>query len=115
MLFALSLLLPLLILSLWLYFRFSPRRDNPQPVFLFNLVAVLIAAIACGVVVLQVRTMMLSSPDRAWWPVLAAFYAMVTLPGCLALAAGLRHLLFRGPRTPSKPLDTTRDLSNTRF
>lgn len=113
MLFALTLLVPLLVAALWLYFRFSPRRANPRPVFWFNLVAVLLSVAASGAVVVMVEASMVGSADHGWWPVIGGFYSLVTLPACLAVAAGVRHLLFRTKRD-SKPLET-HDLSKTRF
>lgn len=114
MLFAASLLLPLLAVAFWLFWRLSPQRPDPKPVRLFNLAVILITLAAGGAVALAVRDSMAGSPDRAWWPVVAAFYTAVAIPLCLALGGGLRRLIF-GARTPAKPLEVTRDLTNTRF
>lgn len=113
MLFALSLLLPLLLISLWLFFRFSPKRDNGRPVIWFNAVALALCVAICAWVVLAVRATMIGSNDQSWWALMALFYTLVTLPACLAVAAGLRHLIFRS-KEKSKPLEV-RDLSQTRF
>jgi thiol:disulfide interchange protein len=114
MLFALSLLIPLLVLAFWLFWRLSPQGPDPRRVRLFNLVASAVVLLIGVAVAVGVRASMAASSDHAAWPVVAAFYALAAIPLCLALAAGLRRLAF-GARTPAKPLEITRDLSKTRF
>lgn len=113
MLFVLTLLLPVALATLWLFFRKSPRRAPMRPVHVFNALTLLITAPLCAWVVLAVRDTMAATRDHAWWVLMGTFYGLLTLTACLAVAAGIRHLLFR-PRGTSKPLDVP-DLRNTRF
>lgn len=114
MLFTVTLLVPLLVGALWLYFRFSPRRANRRPVIWFDVAAVTACLAVAGAIVAMVRDAMRGGTDESWWPVLAAFSAMIAIPACLGVAAAIRHLLFRTKGEASKPLET-RDLSKTRF
>lgn len=114
MLFAASLLLPLLVISFWVFWRLSPPRPNPAPLRWFNLAAI-VASLAIGIAVaLGVRETMAASSDHAAWPLVAAFYLLAAVPACLTVGGGLRRLIF-GSRAPAQPLALTRDLTNTRF
>lgn len=114
MLFTLTLLVPLLVGALWLYFRFSPKRANRRPVIWFDVLAVTASLIVAAAIVAVVKGAMQGGADESWWPVLAAFCALIAIPACLGVAAAIRHLLFRKKGEVSKPLET-RDLSKTRF
>lgn len=114
MVFALSLLLPMLVISFWVFWRLSPRQPNPAPVRRFNLFAIAVALLLGALVVWYVRSTMITGGDRATWPLVAAFYLLGVIPISLAVAGLIRNKLFsRGE--PEKPLEITRDLSNTRF
>ena len=114
MLFALSLLLPLLVFFIWLFWRLAPVRPDPRPVRWFNLAAILIALAVGAIATAQVRASMAAATDHSWWPVVAAFYLLVVIPASLAVAGAIRHFIFRG-NTPVKPPEPPRDLSQTRF
>lgn len=114
MLFALSLLLPLLAFFFWLFWRLSPARADPRPVRRFNLAAIAVALAAGAVAAWQVRANMAAAADHGWWPVVAAFYMLVVIPLCLVLAGAVRHFVFRSD-APAKPPEPPRDLSQTRF
>jgi uncharacterized protein YhhL (DUF1145 family) len=114
MLFALSLLLPLLGFFFWLFWRLSPARPDPRPLRWFNLAAIVLALAVGAVTILQVRESMAAAADHTWWPVVAAFYMLAVIPLCLAFAGAIRHFLFRS-NAPAKPPEPQRDLSQTRF
>lgn len=114
MLFTLSLLLPLLGFFFWLFWRLSPARPDPRPLRWFNLAGILAALAAGASAAWQVRAAMAASSDHSWWPVVAAFYMLVVIPACLAVAGAIRHFIFRSS-TPAKPPEPPRDLSQTRF
>ncbi len=116
MLFALSLLLPLVGFFFWLFWRMTPARRVPRGVRRYNF-AVMIAALAMVVsIVLLVRASMSGSPDRVWWPIVASFYVLVIAPLLLLAAGALRQSWFP-PDVPvaPPPAEEPRDLSNTRF
>ena len=114
MIFALTLLLPLLALAVWAFWRLSPKPPDPRTVLWFNWAVTVLSLAVCVAVVIYVRRTMSGAADHAWWPVVSAFYGLVAIPLCLAVGAGIRHLLF-GAREPAKPLEISQDLSKTRF
>jgi thiol:disulfide interchange protein len=114
MLFAVSLLIPLLVLAVWIFWRLSPKRPDAGPVRAFNGGAIVLGLLLAGGVAWYVRDSMADSTDRNLWPAVAAYYVMAAFPFWLALAAGIRHAVF-GAREPAKPLEISQDLSKTRF
>ena len=114
MIFALTLLLPLLALAVWAFWHLSPQPADPRPVLWFNWTATLLSLAVCVVVVIYVRRTMSSATDHAWWPVVSVFYGLAAIPLCLAVGAGIRRLVF-GRREAAKPLEISQDLSKTRF
>ena len=114
MIFALTLLLPLLALAVWAFWRLSPQPADPRPVLWFNWTVTVLSLAICVAVVIYVRRTMTGSTDHAWWPVVSAFYGLVAIPLCLAVGGGIRRLIF-GRREAAKPLEISQDLSKTRF
>jgi uncharacterized membrane protein len=114
MLFALSLMIPLLVLAVWVFWKLSPPRPEPGPVRAFNVAAIALGVVLAVAVAWYVRGTMADSTDHAMWPAIAAYYVMAVLPLWLAVAGGIRRLLF-GAREPAKPLEISQDLSKTRF
>lgn len=114
MLFALTLLLPLLVLAVWAFWRLSPQPPDPRRVRWFNWTVMVLSVLVCAFVVIFVRRDMAGSADHAWWPVISAFYGLVAIPACLALGGLARRLIF-GAREPAQPPEPPRDLSQTRF
>lgn len=114
MLFALSLMIPLLVLAVWVFWRLSPPHPAPGLVRAYNVAAValgIVLAVACA---WYVRGTMAQSADHGMWPAIAAYYVMAAVPLWLAVAGGIRRLIF-GARGPAKPLEISQDLSKTRF
>ena len=101
MVLTLIVLLPVLILSLWGFYRLSPRDAAKRLVRLYN-AAVMIAGVAlCMGISLRLRATMADTPDRAWWPVLSAVFSMLALPLWLAACGVVRNLLlFRSGQGP---------------
>ena len=115
MLFAVSLLIPLLVLAVWVFWRLSPKRPDAGALRAFNVGAILVSLLLAIAISWLVRGSMAESADSGWWPVVAAFYAMVFVPLWLAVAGGIRRLVF-GAREAAKPLEIiSQDLSKTRF
>ena len=114
MVFALSLLMPMLALSFWVFWRLSPQRDDIAPVRRFNFAAIALALLIGALVIWYVRSNMMAGGDRATWPLVAAFYLAGAIPIFLALAGLVRRKCY-GSKEVDKPLELTRDLSKTRF
>jgi thiol:disulfide interchange protein len=114
MLFALSLMIPLLVLAVWVFWRLSPKAAAPATVRAFNVGAIALGLLFAVAVAFYVRASMAEATDRNLWPAIAAYYVMAAVPLWLAVAGGIRRLLF-GAREPAKPLEISQDLSKTRF
>lgn len=114
MIFALSLLLPMLALSFWVFWRLSPQREDGAPLRRFNFAAIALSLLLGALVIWYVRSNMLTGSDRATWPLVAAFYLAGLIPIYLALAGLVRRKCY-GSKEADKPLELTRDLSKTRF
>lgn len=97
MIAALLILLPVVGVAVWAFFRFAPIHSDRKTVLRFNLSS-LVVALVLGVA-WGVRTYLVMSPtvDSAWWPVISALGALIIVPVVLAFAAILRNfVLFRG-------------------
>lgn len=114
MLFAVSLMIPLLVLAVWVFWRLSPPRPAPGPVRAFNVAAIALGVALAAACAWYVRGTMANSSDHGMWPAIAAYYVMAVVPLWLAVAGGIRRLVF-GAREPSKPLEISQDLSKIRF
>lgn len=90
MIMALLILVPVVGVTAWAFFRFSPAHVGRRRVLQFNVVSVVVALAIAGA--WTVRTYLVMSPtvDSAWWPVLGA---LVAIPLVLVLAAIVRKLL----------------------
>jgi hypothetical protein len=93
---ALLILVPVVAVVAWAFFRFSPGHAERKRVLLFN-VASLIVALAIAAT-WTVRTYLVMSPtvDSAWWPVISVLGALVVIPLVLALAAIVRNFFVFG-------------------
>lgn len=115
MLFAASLMIPLLVLAVWIFWRLSPKPAASGSVRAFNLGALVLGLLLVAAIAFYVRASMAETSDRGMWPVVAAFYVMAFVLLWLAFAGGIRRLFF-GTREASRPLEISRqDLSKTRF
>ncbi len=88
MILAFIVLVPILLLSLWTFIRFSPKVTNRQGVFVFNLGVLAVGLLLCGFLTLKVYANFATGPDRAWWPILSLLGTLVVFPVVL-LAGGL--------------------------
>lgn len=93
MIMALLILVPVVGVTAWAFFRFSPAHAERRRVLQFNVVSVIVALAIAGA--WTVRTYLVMSPtvDSAWWPVISVLGALVAIPLVLVLAAILRNLL----------------------
>jgi hypothetical protein len=103
MILAFVLLVPVVILSLWFFLRFSPKDTRKKAVLLYNAGVVAVSVLICGAMTFRFYTTLAETSDRAWWPVLSALGSLVVFPLCVAVGGVIRNLLvFRhrsGPGT----------------
>lgn len=116
MLFALSLLVPLVGFFFWLFWRMTPLRRDLRSVRAFNFAVMVAVFAAAAGIVLLVQDRMAGMPDHVWWPVVGAFYVLVIVPLLLLAVGALRQAWFPPDTPAASPLaEAPRDLSNTRF
>lgn len=96
MILALIVLLPILVLSLWWFYKLSPRDAEERHVRLYNTAVLVVGVLICTGLALGFRAMLADSSDRAWWPVLSAIFSLLVLPLWLAVCGVVRNLLVFG-------------------
>lgn len=93
MILALIVLLPILVLSLWWFYKLAPRDAEQRLVRLYNVAVLVAGVVICTGISLELRAMLADSPDRAWWPVLSAIFSLLVLPLWIAVCGVVRNLL----------------------
>jgi NADH:ubiquinone oxidoreductase subunit 4 (subunit M) len=96
MLLSLLILAPLLILSLWLYFRRTPKTARRRALVAYDATVLLGAVVLSSRTALHLHRAMSAGPDRAWWPALAIL-ASLGIAVVFLLVGGIvrNHLIFR--------------------
>ena len=98
MIAALLILVPIVGVVTWAFFRFAPRHVERKALTRFNLGALALGLALAGA--WGVRTYLVMSPteDAAWWPLISLLGSLVIFPLALGVAAILRNaVVFRGP------------------
>jgi hypothetical protein len=99
MLIAYLILIPFLILSLWLFFKFTPKAINSKKVKVYNFCTLVLAVIASITYSLILRSSMINGSDYGWWPVLAFIFSLAISIAIIFLSAIIRNLIiFRSRR-----------------
>lgn len=96
MIIALLILLPIVGIVGWAFFRFAPKHCNRKSLLWFNLLS--LAASLLLAIGWSVRTYLVMSPtvDLAWWPIISLLGSLFIIPVVLGVAAILRNIvLFR--------------------
>ncbi len=100
MILALIILVPLVLLALWQFIKFSPEGVEKKKLLFCNSVVIIIGVILCGLLTLNVYVNMAGGSDRAWWPILSVLGSLVVFPVCLTVGGIIRnYLVFRSPKT----------------
>jgi len=96
MVLSLIILVPFFLISIWLYFKSSPKHIEKQTGHIYNLIIVVLSIMACSTVGLYFYYTTGQSADRAWWPILAFLGSLFVLPIVLILGGLIRNfILFR--------------------
>ena len=96
MILALLILVPILVLTLWAFLRFSPKLGNRRRIIIFNLAVLIFGLLVCGLLTLKIYTDMSAGSDRYWWPIIAGLYSLALFPVVLLVGGLVRNfVLFR--------------------
>jgi hypothetical protein len=90
---ALLILVPIVCVITWAFFRFAPRHVERKAVVRFNLGALALGLALAGA--WCVRTYLVMSPtvDAAWWPLISLLGSLAIFPLALGVAAVLRSVV----------------------
>lgn len=86
-------LVPVLLITVWLFFCFSPKRPDPRPVFRFNIGVFVVGLLVCAVWTIWIRAQLVTGPDVAWWPVMAVLGSLAVFPVILLAGALVRNFM----------------------
>jgi len=99
---AFLILLPVVGIMGWAFFRFTPIHANRKVVLRLNLLSLTVALLLA--VAWSVRTYLVMSPtvDSGWWPIISILGALLIVSVVLGLAAILRNFVLfrRGTQEP---------------
>ena len=93
MIVALIILLPVLGVVAWAFFRFMPIHADRGKVLRFNLWSLAVALLSAAAWSMRTYLVMTPGVDSGWWPVISALGALIIVPLVLALAAILRNFV----------------------
>lgn len=88
-----GLLIPLLIICLWIFFKSSPKQINPSKIKLYNFGTIILAIAVSVAYSLKLRTAMINDSDFPWWPVLSFMFSLLISVGIIFTLGILRNLL----------------------
>ena len=93
---ALLILVPVVAVVAWAFFRFAPVHAERKRLLFFNVASLIVALAIAAAWTVCTYLVMSSTVDSAWWPIISALGALVVIPLVLALAAIVRNfVIFR--------------------
>ena len=96
MISALMILIPLCMVALWVFFRFSSKDKNRMRlVILYNSAVILIAALLCAIFSYRTYMTMINSVDSGWWPILSILGSLFIFSVVLLIGAISRIFIFK--------------------
>lgn len=93
MIVALIILLPVLGVVAWAFFRFTPSHADRKKVLRFNRWSLAVALLLAAAWSVRTYVVMTPGVDAPWWPVISVLGALIIIPLVLALAAILRNFV----------------------
>ena len=85
-------LIPLLIIMLWGFFKTSPKI-NSNNIKIYNSVTIILAITLSIAYSLKLRSSMMNSTDFGWWPVLSFMFSLAISIGIIFVSGIIRNLL----------------------
>ena len=96
MILALIILVPLIIITLLIYSKSTPKHIDKRTRTIYNSVIFSISLIACFTVCLYTYFTTGQSVDRAWWPIFAVFGSVFVFTIVLIIGGLFRNfVIFR--------------------
>lgn len=96
MIISLILLVPVLTIALWAFFRFRPHGNPKRALFLYNSSIIMVAIVFSLFLTYEIYGKLAGTSDHAWWPILALTGSSVIIILCLAVGGVLRNfVIFR--------------------
>ena len=102
MVLALLVLVPVLAISVWAFYRFTPSAIG-RDVHGYNGAAVLVGAFLCVGWSIRTYHQMVGTVDRPWWPMVSVLGSMAIFPVWLVLAGVLRSVILPDRHAPGSP------------
>lgn len=91
-----TVLIPLMLFSIWLFWWVQPKEVRYSALRRYNFAAIAAAVLAAAAVTLYFWSTTGQSVDHAWWPVLAGVGSIFVISLVLLLGAVVRAVVFRG-------------------
>ena len=92
MILAYIVLIPLLIIMLWGFFKTSPKI-NSNNIKIYNSVTIILAIALSIAYSLKLRSSMINGSDFSWWPVLSFMFSLAISIGTIFVSGIIRNLL----------------------
>ena len=96
MILSLIILVPLILITLRIYFKKTPKHIDKRTSTIYNFVIFTLSLIACFIVWLYTYFTTGQSVDRAWWPILAGLGSLFVFFIVLIIGGLFRNfIMFR--------------------
>lgn len=92
MILAYIILIPLLIVLLWAFFKTSPKA-NSKFIKIYNTCTIISAIVLSIIYSLKLRSSMIDGSDFGWWPVLSFLFSLAISIAVIFVSGILRNLL----------------------
>jgi len=93
MTFALIILVPLVVITLLIYFKSTPKYIDIRTRTIYNSVIFTISLFGCFTVCLYTYFTTGQSVDRAWWPIFAVFGSLLVFAIVLIIGGLFRNFV----------------------
>ncbi|MFC1709951.1 hypothetical protein ACFL2J_07855 [Candidatus Omnitrophota bacterium] len=85
--------IPLLIISLLLFFKFSPKHIEPNKIKIYNFSTIAFTVVLCIVFSLKIKASMMDGSDVGWWPVLAFIFSLIVSIATIFVSGIIRNFI----------------------
>lgn len=90
------LLIPLFLVSLWIFFRFIPKIPKAIYVTMYNIATIVIMIVTCWAYGFYLYKDMSKGSDSGWWPVITFIFSLVISIIILSISFVFRNfVIFR--------------------